>query len=157
MPVQNLVSAALTPEAKAEVLQKIADIKTKLNFLITLQPDEKKEFFKAGNTYAPFIEKAHNVIVDHPDIMSGLFRIDEFKGDYQLSKDLVPILNQVNELAESIQDTIFAVNSDAMSESLEVYSAVQMNKDKIPGLDTISAEMREFFRKTRKKTQQPVK
>jgi len=38
MPVQNLVSAALTPEAKAEVLQKLADIKSKLNFLITLQP-----------------------------------------------------------------------------------------------------------------------
>jgi len=38
MPVQNLVSAALTPEAKAEVLQKLTDIKSKLNFLITLQP-----------------------------------------------------------------------------------------------------------------------
>jgi len=157
MPVQNLVSAALTPEAKAEVLQKLADIKSKLNFLITLQPQEKKEYVKVGNAYSPFIEKAYNAVNSHPEIMSSLFSIDEFKKDYQLIKDLTPILNQIKELAESIQDTIFAVNSDAMSEAFEVYAAVQMNRDRVPGMDTMAAEMADFFRKTRRKPQQPAK
>ncbi|MCL4511307.1 MAG: hypothetical protein M1470_09595 [Bacteroidetes bacterium] len=46
---------------------------------------------------------------------------------------------------------MFAANSDAMSESLEIYSAVQMKKDKIPGMDTIAAQMADFFRKTKRK------
>ena len=115
MPVQNLVSAPLTPEAKTEIAQKIADVKTRLNFLITLQPLEKKKFFSDGNAYVPFIEKAYNVILGHPEIMSALFNTDESKKDFLLIKDLTPILNSVNELAEVLQDTIYAVNSCAMA------------------------------------------
>jgi len=62
----------------------------------------------------------------------------------------LPIASQLAELTSSVQATLFAANSDCMVEALEVYAAVQQNKDKVPGLDTIAIEMREFFKKTRK-------
>jgi len=151
---QNLVSGALSTEQKAQIGQGLAAIKAGLPMIITLQPEQKREFVRVGSTFLPFIEIAHGVSVDHPEIMSGVFNLAEYNRDYALSIDLLPILNQLNELAESVQDTIFAANSDAMAESLEVYAAVQANTDKVPGMDTIAAKMAAFFKKSR--TQSPT-
>jgi hypothetical protein len=70
MPNQNLISATLPAETQNKIIQKIAKIKSDLNFLITLQPKEIKNIFKAGNGFAPFIDKASLAAADHP--ASGL-------------------------------------------------------------------------------------
>lgn len=115
-------------------------------------PEEKKDYFKVGNTYIPFIDKAYQTVCDHPEIMSGLFNMDEYKKDYQLSKDLQPILTQINELSTALQSTIFAVQSDCMAESLEIYSSVQQNKDRVAGLNAYYDDLKVFFKKTFKVT-----
>lgn len=152
MAVQNLVSAVLTPDVQTAVTQSLGNVKSKLNFLIILQPDQKNQLMKVGTIHSGFIKDAYEVICDHPEIMSSLFNVAEFKKDYSLSQDLVPILNQLNELAESVQDTVFAAGSDAMCEALEIYAAVQANKDKVPGMDTIAAKMAGYFKKPKRTT-----
>ena len=155
MPAQNLVSATISPEVKSEVLKKLTDVRGHLDFLLTLQTDEIRSLMKASNSYHPFISKSYNAIVDHPDIMPAVFDLDEFKRDYHLSQDLAVIGNQVKELAEAIQNTQIAVNSDAMNGALEVYSAVKQNKDKVPGLNVVAEELAEFFKRSkRKKTEE---
>ena len=151
MASQNLISASLAAETKTDVLQKLSDIKAKLNFLLTLQPDQIMGLFKVGNGYAPFVEKAYNTINAHPQIMAGAFDTEEFKKDYTLSKDLTTIVNQIDQLADSLNNTLTAVNSDAMAGALEVYAAVKQNRDKVPGLNVVADEMSEFFKKAKKK------
>ena len=150
MAIQNLISAILPAEIIAEIKQKLADIKSRLTFLITLQPDEIQELFKAGKGYASFLDKAHDSVCDHPEIMPAVFNIEEFKRDYILAKDLAPILNQVKELAMALEHTVLAARSDALGEALEVYAAIQQNKDKVPGLNVVADEMAKFFKKTKK-------
>lgn len=153
MPSQNLVSATISAEKKTAILQKLAEIKTDLEFLLSLQPDEVRGLFKAANGYAPFIEIAYNVVNEHPEIMPAVFDKEEFFKDYLLSKDLAIIANQTGELTESFEKTLMAVNSDSLSEALEVYAAVKQNQDKVPGLKVIADQMAEFFKKTLKKAQ----
>lgn len=148
---QNLVSATLTEEKKTEILQKLIEIKNDLNFLLSLQPDDIRSLFKAANGYAPFIEKAYNSVNDHPEIMPAVFDKDEFIRDFQLSKDLTLIANHAKELAEGLEKTLMAINSDALTGALEVYAAVKQNRDKIAGLNVVATEMAEFFKKTLKK------
>jgi len=105
---------------------------------------------KVGNVMLPFLEKAFNTVAEHPEILPSVFDKDEFIRDYQLTKDLVPISNLLNELTSAIENTLYAANSDCMVEALEVYAAVQQNKDKVPGLDVISAELKAFFKRSRK-------
>ena len=107
--------------------------------------------FKVGNGYTPFVEKAYNVVNSHPDILPGVFDIHEFKKDYQLSKDLTTIVDQINQLSASLNDTLMAVSSDAITGALEIYSAVKQNSDRVPGLQVAATEMAEFFKRTRKK------
>jgi hypothetical protein len=136
----------------AEIMKELASVQKKLDFMVSLQADEVSSLFKAGNIYAPFIEKAYNAVCEHPEIMPGIFDIEEFKRDYRLSKSIIPILNKVNEIAEGLSKTNIAVNSDSMAESLEVYSAVKQNKDRIPGLKVVADEMSGFFKRPRKNT-----
>lgn len=84
MPNQNLVSASLSPEAKAAVLADFADIKKRLDFLTSLDEKYIKGLFKAGNGYAPLLDKAYRAVSEHPDIMPRVFSLEEFKRDYEL-------------------------------------------------------------------------
>ncbi|MDP4269407.1 MAG: hypothetical protein Q8909_04700 [Bacteroidota bacterium] len=148
---QNLVSATLSAETAELVKQDLASAKSKLDFLITLQGQDILSLIKVGNTFLPFIEKAYQAALDHPEILPGVFDKNEFARDCELIKSIRPILNQINELADSLQNTFFAVTSDAMVGALEVYSAVKQNRDKVPGLNVVADEMAVFFKKAPKK------
>ena len=151
--MQNLVSASLAEATKQEILQKFQEIKERLNFLLTLQPEEVRGLLKVGNNYAPFLEKAYHVTETHPEILPQVFNLVEFKQDYLLSKDLSMIYDQSHQLNDGIEKTMYATNSDAMAGALEVYSAVKQHRDKVAGLNVIAEEMGEFFKKPRKKTE----
>ncbi|NLW48705.1 MAG: hypothetical protein GXY86_15435 [Firmicutes bacterium] len=156
MSAQNLVSASLAPETKTEIIQKLTEVKTALNFLLTLQPDEVRSLFKAANGFAPLIDKAYHTVIDHPEIMPGVFDMEEFKRDYTLSKDLAPIVNQIKELAEGLEKTQIAINSDALTSTMDIYAAVKQNRDKVPGLNVVAEEMAEFFPRRIKKAATPA-
>ena len=150
MATQNLVSASISPELKASVLEKIITLKNDLNFVISMEPGAKREHLSVGNVMLPFLDKTHDVALAHPEILPGIFDKDEFMKDYQLTKDLTPIVQQLTELTSAIQDTLYAANSDTMVEALEIYAACQQHVDKVPGMDSIVSEMRSFFKKSRK-------
>ena len=154
---QNLVSAALSAEDAAAIQKSLTDAKAKLSFLLSLQTEDIATLFKVGNAYLPFIEKAYQTVIAHPEILPAVFDKDEFLKDYNLLIALRPIFNQINELAESIQKTFMAVGSDAMVASLEIYSAVKQNKDKVPGLAVTADEMAVFFKKTKAKAAAPTR
>ena len=154
---QNLISASLSAEDAAEVQQNLVAAKAKLSFLLSLQTEDMATLFKVGNAYLPFIEKAYQTMVAHPEIIPPVFNKDEFILDYNLLVTLRPIFNQVNELAESIQRTFQAVGSDSLVAALEVYSAVKQNKDKVPGLAVVADEMAVFFKKSKAKANPEIK
>lgn len=150
MATQNLVSATLSAELKNSIVTKISELKTLLNFTVSLLPEEKKELVKVGNSYLPFVDKAYRVASDHPEIIPSVFDKEEFVKDYQFAKDLSAIAALLDELNTSVDDTLCAANSDTMVAALEIYSAVQQNKDKVPGLDVANSELKEFFKKSKR-------
>jgi len=149
---QNLISATLSADDAASVQQNLADARTRLSFLVNLLPSDVSSLLKMGNGYFPFIEKTYQVVIAHPEILPGVFDRDEFIRDYNLLSQIRPILNQINELAESIQKTNIAVGNDLMVAALDVYSAVKQNKNKVPGLAVTADELGEFFKKSKAKT-----
>lgn len=154
---QNLISAALPVEKANGVQQHLSAVKTELDFLLSLQTSDIVSMFKVGNAYLPFVDLAHQAISAHPEILPGAFNKEEFIKDFALLTALRPIVNQINELAESIQKTYTAVGSDALSEARDVYDYVKQNKDKVPGLNVIADEMAKFFKKSKMKADQNSK
>jgi hypothetical protein len=151
MPVQNLVSASLSAAAAKEIQSHLDEITKRLDFLTSLGGDEVQALMKAGNSYAPLLDKAYAVILAHPEIMSAVFPIEEFKKDYLLFKDFAPIASRIGELAESAQKTLMALSSDTMIETLDIYRAVKQNADRVPGLKATADEMAVFFARPKRK------
>ena len=149
---QNLISASLPAADAAEVSLNLANAKSKLNFLLSLQTEDVVTLFKVGNAYLPFLDKVYQVVDEHPEILPAVFDVVEFKKDYQLFKTLIPIQTQINELAEGLQKTSYAVGSDALVAALEVYAAVKQHKDKVPGLNATADELAVFFKKSKAKS-----
>lgn len=149
---QNLISAQLSAQDAAAVQTNLSEAKARLGFLLSLQTEDMTTLFKVGNAYLPFIDKAYQTVLTHPEILSGVFDKEEFLKDYALLSTLRPIFNQINELAESIQKTFTAVGSDALVAALDVYSAVKQNKEKVPGLAVTADEMAVFFKKSKAKS-----
>jgi len=154
---QNLISASLPEADAAEVSLDLSNAKSKLKFLLSLQTEDVVTLFKVGNAYLPFLDKVYQVVDEHPEILPAVFDVVEFKKDYQLFKTLIPIQTQINELAEGLQKTSYAVGSDALVAALEVYAAVKQHKDKVPGLNATADELAVFFKRTRTKSDTTVK
>ena len=155
MTTQNLISATLAEDVKADILQKLSDVRAKLDFLITLDSAQVRSLVKAANGFAPFIEKAYAVSSAHTDILPPVLNMDEFRKDFALIQALTPIQIQVDELSRSLSDTLVAANSDAMAQSLEIYAAVKQHGDKVPGLAVANEQLSAFFQRTKRKTAIP--
>ena len=59
------------------------------------------------------------------------------------------IANAIHELADAVNNTIIAVNSDALAAALEVYASCKQHCNKVPGLNVLVDEMGEFFKKSK--------
>ncbi len=153
---QNLISAVITAEDVALINGAIETIKQKLPFLITFTENQKKEIHKLGNTLKPFVDDAAGAVNLYPQIMSGTFDKEEYLRDYQLYKTLSEIDGKLASLYSAIEDTLTAAGSDTLGGSLQVYTAVQGNKKKIPGLDTVAAKMQVFFEKKKASPKPPM-
>lgn len=154
---QNLISAVIPAEDIASINSALETIKTKLPFLLTLSTDQKKEIHKLGNSLKPFVEKAAETVNLYPQILSGVFDKAEYNKDYQLYQELSELNGKLSSLSSAVDDTLTAVGSDILAGSLEVYTAVQENKKKVPGLDTVAQAMKVFFEKKRAVVTPPAK
>lgn len=146
---QNLISATLPAADAAQVQLKLNEIKEKLGFLLSLQTSDIQGIIKLGNAYTPFINLINQTVAQHPEILPAVFNKEEFARDYELLRTLQPLLNQINELAESLQKTVYAIGSDVLVASLDVYSSVKQHKNKVPGLKATSDELGVFFKRVR--------
>jgi len=148
---QNLISYALSTEEKTAIDSALTALETTTKaFAVALSPEQKARLLKPGDTYSPLIDKAAKVLDEYPQVLSGTFNKDEFRKDLQLRTDLGDIRNRFIKLAESIDNTLFAVNSDCFVQSLKVYGGVEANKAEVPGINQLAAEMEAFFEKSTK-------
>jgi hypothetical protein len=154
MAAQNLISAAISAETKTSINSHIDGLNDDLHFTIQIEPGDKTDYIKVGNTYLPFIDLAHEVVTSHPEILPGIFDKTEFETDYSLAQELRPVSSKLNELTKAVDNTYFAATSDLMVGALEVYAAARQNVDKIPGLDVTVDKMKVFFKRSKKITPQ---
>jgi hypothetical protein len=150
MPYQN-ISARLTEADLQEIKAALAAIEAKLPFLIHLTVEERRKLFKMGNKSFAFVSNSLTAAQSNPDILPASFKLDEFVNDYQLSLALAEVHLRLQQLTEKVDDTLMAVGSEAMNNSLTVYDYVKTAARKTPGLRAISDQLGERFKAIRTK------
>jgi hypothetical protein len=154
MSYQNI--SYVIPAADLAAINAAFDtLNAKLPFLITLTKEEHQTLFKMGNKSVDFVQDAAEASKAFPTILPANFSQAEYLKDTDLVKNLVTIKVKLDSLQEKVDDTLMAVGSEAMGSSLEVYSLVQIQADRVPGLKSVADNLKARFKKSKSK-QAPV-
>ena len=146
MSYQNISATVSAADLKA-VKDAVALIQTKLPFLVSLTPDERKGIFKAGPNSLSFVQNALQAAQNNPDIFPKSFDVEEFSSDVDLFAVLTDHNTLVSQLASEIDDTRMAVGGEAMSEAADVYNYVKAAAKKTPGLKPVADQLGQRFQK----------
>ncbi len=150
------IHAAISSADMEVIIQSLGAVKSKLNFLISLTPQEKKALFKMGNAFKPFVQMAIQTAEQYPQIISPSIDVNELKKDYELYNNLTLIFTQLSEIFEGVDNSLTASGSDCLSSSLDIYGEVKANRAKIAGLNAVYEEMKPFFKRSKNITEAPV-
>jgi hypothetical protein len=145
----NRVSATLSAANNEAIFNAIDEIRANMPFLVDLSVEERKRLAKMGDRSLGFLNDAHMMALQNPDMLPRSFGVDEMTLDVNLFRDLHPILMAINQLRELIEDTYMAVGAEAYKEALAVYAYAKVS-DTGMGLDTSVKDLsRRFARKSR--------
>lgn len=151
MPYQDINVTLSDADLKA-IRAAVIIIQQKLPFLITLSTAERRRLFKMGDKRLAFVQISLATAQSNRNILPASFDLDGFSNDYQLATSLMEIDMLLNQLSEQVDDTLLAVGSEAMSNSLTVYDYVKTAAKKTPGLKGIAEQLGSLFRAMRSKS-----
>jgi hypothetical protein len=155
MPYKNVESDF----SQADVLEIKAALKTvqdRLPFLIHLSVQDRRRSLKMGDKSLAFVTKSLSAAQANPEILPNSFDIEALNRDYQLSRHLLEVLTVLQQLTEKVDDTLMAVGSEAMTNSLSVYDYVKMAAKREPGLKGLAEQLGERFKKMGRKSAHPT-
>ena len=148
--VPNKVSAVLDENTVSGVMAAIADIKTKLPFLIDLASDELKALPRLGGKNLIFTTKALALVKQDSGYMPRDFSVEEMEKDVNLFNSLQTIRTEIAKLAEMVEDTYTEVGSEAYAAALVVYDNARRNGANTVGMDDSLDELsKRFYRKSK--------
>ncbi len=122
MPVTQHVVGTVSKEDADKLLASVSAIQEMLPFLIDLNLETRKSMLKFGDKSQPFLSKAADLVRQHPEIFPPAFDREAFLAEIDLLNTLSPIRHAVETLFGKLQDTCYALGSDAYSTALHVYT-----------------------------------
>jgi hypothetical protein len=119
---QNLISSTLTAQAVTDILAAVATIRTKLPFLISLSPEERKRLANITEESQGVVLAALNFAAQHPEAIPATFNLAEFNKDGALLSPLQQVTSAISQLDRDADDTLRALHSDLYGEFLDIYA-----------------------------------
>lgn len=148
MPYQN-ISTTLSEADMQEIKTAIKTIQQKLPFLITLNVEERRKLLKMGDRSLAFVSNSLSAAQSNSNILPASFNLSGLVQDTQLAASLTEILILLRQVTEQVDDTLMAVGSEAMTDSLTVYDYVKTAAKKTPGLKAVAEQLGERFKAMR--------
>lgn len=142
MATHNLVSAVVSPANKTTIKNDIAAIKALLPFLIALTAAERKGGLKLGSKTVAFVKHAITYALANPSLVPSYVDLVEIQKDLTLQEDLIEILQWINELHKTIEDTMQEAGAESYTGILGFYQEVKIATEKnVPGAKAIYADL----------------
>jgi septation ring formation regulator EzrA len=150
MSYQN-ISATLSQTDIDAVNAAVQTIESKLPFLVTLSPKERKALHKMGEKSVSYVQQCLQVAKSNPTILPRDFDVAEFERDVNLATSLLAILTPIQQLCEELDDTLMAVGSEAITESSVVYAQAKLAAKRTPGMKTVAEQLGQRYKRMKAK------
>lgn len=150
MGYQN-ISVVMTQADVDAVKAAYVTIATKMPFLISLTPKERRTLTKLGPKSVDFATEAQLAGTNFPTILPATFSMAEYNKDTNLFKVMTEIKLLNDSLTEKISDTFMAVGSESFGASRTIYDYVKAAMKTNPGLKSVYLRLKERFKNQGKK------
>jgi len=154
MPYQN-IEAALSDDDVKEIKAAITTIQTKMPFLVNLTAVERQSLFKMGDKRLAFVQNSLKAAEGNRGILPNSFDYDGYVKDCELAAKLTDVLMALRQITEQTDDTLMAVGSEAVSNSLTVYDYVKTAAKKTAGLKTVADQLGNLFKAIKGRSSKP--
>ena len=142
------------PDAEVKkILADIDNIRRRLDFLIGLTPDERRDIPKLGRKHHDFVSGSLDMAADNPELMPGCLNVDQARKDMDLHDALNPIHQSLSQLRKLVSDTQTVVGSEAYAAARLAYSSAK-STGKGQGLDDTLHDLSRHFHRTRRQPAQ---
>ena len=149
--MQNRIDASLSATVRDEILDLIAQIRTKLPFLIDLSPEERQSLPKMGDKSRAFVSGSLQLATQDDSYLPRAFDVAELRKDVELAENMHPISVALKQLSEYVDDTYTLVGSEAYTGSLVVYQSAKRNGQGAALDGLLDALGQRFARKSKEK------
>lgn len=144
---QNRISASLKPADADTIVKAVRDLRKLMPFLVDLTAEERRELFRVGDKSVAFIRKAQQAALAHSAALPRGFDIDEFTKDAELMDALYPVVMELRQLGNTLEDTFALAGSEAYAGALVVYRSLRDNDADGAFEGTVDALSERFARK----------
>jgi hypothetical protein len=115
-------------------------------YSIALTPHERHDLPKMGEKTVSFVEKAHELAKDNPDLCPNYFDLADFTVDIKDAIGLMSVKVGVVQVAEVIDDIELLAGSEAYQSALTFYNYIKMLADRdVPKAKAIYEELKKRF------------
>ena len=147
MSNDNLISIEIPQEQLDALDTAINTIKSTLEpYIVTLSVAERKRIPKMNEKTAPFVKKAFEYAVSHPEFTPSYMEVGELKKDVDAFDILNRIGMQLEEISVSLNDTAMQAGSEAYLAALSYYNTVKRAvKDKQASAKVLFEDLKTMF------------
>jgi len=125
--MQNKIDAAISVTDRDKILEFIGQIRALMPFLADLTNEERQSLVKMGDSGRPFVEQSLNLVEQDDSFMPRSFDKTEMRADMDFYTTMLPVLIQMTQLFEAVNDTMMLTGSDLIMGGLDVYRNAKDN------------------------------
>ncbi|GHN01136.1 hypothetical protein WSM22_26250 [Cytophagales bacterium WSM2-2] len=151
---ENRVSIQIPSGELQQVLDAITTINTVLApYLVALAPEERKHLPKMSDGTMPFVQKSLDFAKTNAQFVPAYLDISELEIDMDATEALLQVQRPLNQLVQTLDDTVLLCGSEAYVAALAFYNNVkQAARMKVPGAEVVSNDLAvRFFGQGKKK------
>jgi hypothetical protein len=140
------VSVVITPDQKAAILAKIADLKAAMSFLVGLTDDQRRKMLKMGDKTVGFEQKCASYMASRPDLVPGFVDMVKLGQDRAAWADIGDIMRALLDVYQRVDDTEMVLAHQLYLPDLSFYQSVQLAANRnVPGAQAIYDDLKSRF------------
>lgn len=124
--IPNRISASVDDETIGDIQAGLSSIRERLPFLLNFLEDNRPYLLEINEHLLPFMERSLEDAHQHPNLVPPFLDLEELARDLQLYRQLLRLLEPIQEMTSMLHDTAMAAGSDAFETALVFYKRVRM-------------------------------
>ena len=147
MSQQNQLAVEIPAADLQNISKLISDLHAALApFVITLSAEDRRGMLKMSDKSVSFVQKTLDYCNTNPEFIPAFLSVPDMRVDINALSQLRPLLNQLQQITDNVDDTLMLSGSEAYAAALLYYNNVkQAQKANVPNAKTIYDDLSQRF------------